>query len=170
MAKVKRIWIVLGAVVGVLLIGFFVIQHLLDADTYRGRIEATLSNSLGRPVQLGHLDFSLFSGSLIAETPSIDDDPAFINQPFLTAKDVRIGVEMSPLIFHRELHITGFTIDQPKIILVRAANGRWNYSSLGGQGKRKAPTAETNSIFPNLSVGKIEIKSGTVTVGSVPQQ
>ena len=170
MATVKRSWIVLGVVVGVLLIGVFIVQHLLDADTYRSRIETTLSNSLGRPVQLGHLSFSLFTGSLVAEAPSIGDDPAFSGQPFLTAEDVHIGVETGPLLFHRELHITGFTIDQPKITLLRAANGTWNYSSLGSQGKAKAPTAQTNSLIPNLTVGKIEIKNGTVTVGALPQQ
>lgn len=170
MAKIRRGWSILIAVAALLLIGFFIVQHLLDADTYRGRIEDTLSNSLGRPVQLGHLDFSLFSGSLVAKAPSIADDPAFSNQPFLTAKDVRIGVEMAPLIFHRELHITGFTIDQPKITLIRAANGTWNYSSIGGEGKRKAPTAETNNLIPNLTVSKIDIKDGSVTVGTQPQQ
>jgi AsmA protein len=170
MAKIKRSWAILAGFVVIVLIGFFIIQHLLDADTYRGRIETAISDSLGRQATLGHLDFSLLSGSLVAEAPSIADDPAFSNQPFLTAKSVHIGVEVAPLIFHRELHITSFTIDQPKITLLRGQNGTWNYSSIGGEGKRKAPTAETNNLVPNLTVGKINIKGGTVTVGSVPQQ
>lgn len=168
--KIKRIW-VLSAVAGaILLIGLLMVQHLLDADTYRGRIEAALSDSLGRPVQLGHLSFSLFSGSLVASAPSIADDPAFSNQPFLTAKEIHIGVETGALLFQRELHITGFTIDQPKIALVRAENGTWNYSSLGSEGKRKAPTAETNTLIPNLTVKRIDIKDGTLTVGTLPAQ
>jgi AsmA protein len=170
MEKIKRSWIILAAVVVVLVIGFLVVQHLLDADTYRGRIEAAISDSLGRQARLGHLDFSLFSGSLVAEAPSISDDPAFSNQPFLTAKSAHIGVEMGPLIFHRELHITSFTVDQPKITLLRSDNGIWNYSSIGGEGKRKAPTAETSSLVPNLTVGKVDINDGTVTVGTVPQK
>ncbi len=170
MAIIKRSWIVLAAIVVIALVGLFIAQHFLDADTYRGRIEATLSASLGRPVQLGHLSFSLFTGSLVAEAPSIADDPAFNNQPFLTAQEVHIGVQTGALILHRELHITGFTINQPKITLLRATNGIWNYSSLGGEGKRKAPTAETNSLMPGLTVGKIDIKNGTVTVGMLSQQ
>ena len=169
MATVKRRWIIPAAVAAALLVGFLIVQHFLDADTYRGRIEATLSDSLGRPVQLGHLSFSLFTGSLVAEAPSIADDPAFSTQPFVTAEDVHIGVQTGALLLHRELHITGFTINKPKITLVRATNGTWNYSSIGSEGKRKAPTAETNSLMPNLTVGKIEIKNGTVTVQSLPQ-
>lgn len=169
MATVKRRWIIPAAMAAALLVGFLIVQHFLDADTYRGRIEATLSDSLGRPVQLGHLSFSLFTGSLVAEAPSIADDPAFSTQPFMTAEDVHIGVQTGALLLHRELHITGFTINKPKITLVRATNGTWNYSSIGSEGKRKAPTAETNSLMPNLTVGKIEIKNGTVTVQSLPQ-
>lgn len=164
----KRIWVILAGVVVLLLIGFFVVQHLLDADTYRGKIEQTLSDSLGRQVTLGHLDVSLFSGDLVATSASIADDPAFSQQPFLTAKDVKIGVEVGPLIFHHEVHVTGFTVDEPKIALIRAENGSWNYSSLGSEGKRKTPTAQTNDLIPNLTVGKVEIKNGTLTLGSQP--
>ncbi|WP_446743299.1 AsmA family protein [Silvibacterium acidisoli] len=170
MDKRKRGLVIAGAIVVVLLVVFLIVQHLLNADTYRGRIEATLSDSLGRQVTLGHLDFSLFTGNLLAESPAIADDPAFSSDPFLTAKDVKIGVEVAPLLFHRELHITGFTIDSPKITLIRGDNGVWNYSSIGSTGKRKAPTAETNSMIPNLTVGKVDINDGTVTVGSKPQQ
>ena len=41
--KNKRIGIILAAVAAVALLGLVVVQHFLDADTYRGRIEATLS-------------------------------------------------------------------------------------------------------------------------------
>ena len=168
MPKFQRVWFVVAVVVAVLIIGFFVAQHFLNADTYRGRIEAALSDSLGRQVQLGHLDFSLFSGSLVASAPSISDDPSFSNQPFLTAKDIHIGVEVGKLLFSRELHITGFTVDKPQIHLLRKEDGTWNYSSLGGQGKAK-PTESSNPI-PNLTVNRIQVKDGTVTVATLPTQ
>lgn len=170
MAQIKRGWMILAAVVVLGLIGVFAVSHLLDADTYRNRIEKALSDALGRTVQLGHLDFSLFSGSLVAESPTIADDTAFSNQPFLSAKDVRIGVEVMPLLLHREIHIQGFTIDEPKITLIRAENGTWNYSSIGGEGKAKAPSQDTSDLIPNLTVNKIDINNGTVTVGTLPQQ
>lgn len=170
MGKIKRSWIVIASIAVVLVIGFFAVQHFLDAETYHAQIETALSDSLGRRVELGHLAVSLLSGSVVAEGLSIADDPAFSNQPFVTAKDVRIGVEMMPLLLHRELHITGFTIDEPKITLLHAENGRWNYSSLGEEDKRKAPTAQTNSMLPNLTVRRIDIKSGVVTVGTLPQK
>lgn len=169
MAQIKRGWIILAAVIVVLLVVAFAISHLLDADTYRNRIEKALSDALGRNVQLGHLDFSLFSGSLVAESPTIADDAAFSTQPFLSAKDVRIGVEVMPLLLHRQIHIQGFTIDEPKITLIRAENGTWNYSSIGGEGKAKT-SQDTSDLIPNLTVNKFDIVNGTVTVGTLPQQ
>ncbi len=166
--KARRGWIVLGVVVVLIVIAALVIPHLLNADTYRGRIEATLSQSLGRPVTLGHLQFSLFTGSLVAENASIADDPRYSKDPFLQASTVKIGVEVKPLIFNRQLHITGFEVDNPKVNLLRAANGVWNYSSLGNSDKRTT-TAQTQSTLPNLNIGQIQVKNGSVTIGNLPQ-
>jgi AsmA protein len=165
--KSKRIWIVLAAVVCILLIGALAIDHFLNADTYRGRIEAALSQSLNRNVTLGHLSFSIFSGSLEASSLAIADDPSFSSQPFLTAKDIRIGVQIWPLITTHQLHITGITIDQPSITLLSRANGTWNYSSLGSSSPASS-SASSNNILPNLTVSQLAIKDGTITVGTQP--
>lgn len=163
----KGTWIVVLSLAVLLPVCFFGVEHLLDADTWRGKIEAALSDSLGRPVQLGHLSFSLLSGSLAAESLSIADDPSFSAQPFLTARDIRIGVAVLPLVMHHELHIASLTIDQPKISLLRREDGVWNYSSLGGKGKKNS---QSNSLMPNLTVSKFAIKGGEMNVGSVPAQ
>lgn len=168
MVKGNRIWIVVGAAAVLLLVVVVGVPMLLNADNYRGRIEAALSTSLGRPVQLGHLDASVFTGSLVASTASIADDPTFSKEPFLTAKDIRIGVEMVPLLLHHQLNITGLTIDQPKIQLIRAQDGTWNYSSLGGEHKPAAAGSQPNNLLPNLTVGHLDIKNGTVTTDKLP--
>jgi AsmA protein len=165
MMKSKRLWIVVSAVAA-LLIGIFAVQHFLDADTYRPRIQAALSSSLGRPVQLGHLSFSL-SGKLVAESASIADDPAFSSEPFLTAKDIRIRVQTAPLLFHHEIQITGLTIDNPSIALIRNQSGVWNYSSLGG-GPKRSPAAPDSDLLPDLTVARMDIKGGTLSVGTIP--
>ena len=163
----QRLWIIGSAIICVLVIGILLVEHFLDADTYRPRIQAALSTSLRRPVQLGHLSFSLLSGNLVAESASIADDPAFSPQPFLTAKGIRIGVEPGALLFHREIHITGLTIDEPTIALVRNQNGIWNYSSLGGESKRN-PSEPESDLLPNLTVAHMDIKDGTLSIATLP--
>lgn len=166
MAMSRRVWIWVGVAVGVVVVGLVAVGMLVNADAYRGRIEAALTDALGRQVTLGHLDASVLSGSLVATAPSIADDPGFSSEPFVTAKEIKIGVEMLPLVLHRELHITGFTIEGPKIVLIRAADGTWNYSSIGGKRQPTAPSS--GNPLPNLTVAKIDIKDGTLEMGTRP--
>lgn len=169
MVEVRRSWMVgAGVLVVVLLAVFFVAAHLLNADTYRGQIEASLSQALGRKVELGKLSFSLFTGSLVAESPSIADDPRFSAQPFLTAKDIRIGVEVGAYVFHHEIHITKLTIEDPKITLLRGLDGTWNYSSLGAGKQAAGAGAGGDSLLPNFTVQTMAIRNGTVSLGTVP--
>lgn len=165
--KSKRIWITLAAVLCILLIAALAVDHFLNADTYRGRIEAALSQSLNRQVSLGHLSFSIFTGSLDASSLAIADDPSFSSKPFLTANDIRIGVQIWPLITTHQLHITGITIDQPSITLLSRANGTWNYSTLGSSAPSSS-SSSSNNILPNLTVSQLAIKDGTITIGAQP--
>src|ERR1700679_2146541 len=112
----RRLWITLAAVVGaIILIVLIAIPFLLNADNYRPRIQTMLSDATGRQVTLGHLSFSLFSGSLTADQLSISDDPAFSQQPFIQAQQIHIGIEVGPLIFEKQFKIRAITIARPKL-------------------------------------------------------
>ncbi|MGA7859499.1 MAG: AsmA family protein [Terracidiphilus sp.] len=164
----QKRWVkIAAAVAAVLILIVLVIPFLVNPDTFRPRIEAQLSNALGRKVALGHLSFSLFSGSLVANDISIADDPAFSTSPFLGAKSLHIGVEVTPLIFHRQVRITTLTVESPTIQLVHAQNGTWNFSSIGGTAASSAPSSQSSTI-PDLTVGELKIKDGSATVSSLP--
>src|ERR1700674_3786840 len=102
---------------------------LIPVNQFRPTIEEKTSAALGRKVQLGNLSLSLLSGSLAAENLSIGDDPKFGASLFLTAKSLKVGVEIMPLIFSKTLNVTGVTIDRPQVTLLRNPAGQWNYSS-----------------------------------------
>ena len=164
----RTLLIVLGSIVALILLIVLCIPLFLNADTFRTRIETALTTSLGRKVTLGNLDLSVLTGSLVAENATIADDPAFSNQPFLQASKVKIGIEMIPLILSRQVHITGFAIDSPKINLLRAANGTWNYSTIGRAQQNTAANKESSTLIPNLTVGHVTITNGQLTVGTSP--
>ena len=96
MNKTLRIVLI---VVGVLIVLVLAAPFLIPVNQFRPTIEEKASAALGRQVQLGNLRLSLFSGSLSAENLSIGDDPKFSSSPFLTAKSLKVGVEILPLIF-----------------------------------------------------------------------
>jgi AsmA protein len=163
----KRRWVIaVVAAVAVVIVLVGVIPLFINADIFRPKVEDELSSSLGRKIALGHLSFSLISGSLVAKNISIADDPAFAATPFLEAKKLHIGIELRQFVFHHQVQITSFTVDSPAIHLIHAQNGTWNFSSLGSAGGNPAPRQE--SIFPALTVGKIKIKNGSATVSSTP--
>jgi AsmA protein len=164
----RTLLIVLGSIVALILLIGLSIPLFLNADTFRTRIESALTTSLGRKVTLGKLDLSVFSGSLVAENATLADDPAFSNQPFLQASTVKIGIEVLPLIFSRQIHITGFDIESPKITLLRAANGTWNYSTIGSAQQSASANNDSSSLIPNLTVGHVTVTKGQLTVGIEP--
>src|SRR5262249_44936702 len=117
--------------VGVLVVLLIITPFLIPVNRFRPTIEEKASAALGRKVQVGDLSLSLLGGALSAKDLSIGDDPKFSRAPFLTAKSLSVGVEMIPLIFSKELNVTGITIDEPQVTLLKNPAGDWNYSSIG---------------------------------------
>ncbi|HEX4646561.1 MAG TPA: AsmA family protein, partial [Verrucomicrobiae bacterium] len=145
---------------------------LIPVNQFRPTIEEKASAALGRKVQLGNLSLSLFSGSLSAEDLSIGDDPKFSPTPFLTAKSLKVGVEIMPLIFSKTLNVTGITIDSPQVTLLHNSAGVWNYSTLGGAAAKSQPETKTASAGSpgDFSVKKFELKNGSIIIGSTTSQ
>jgi hypothetical protein len=163
----KFLLMAIGAVIALVLIVAVCVPMFLNTDSFRTRIESTLTKSLGRKVTIGKLDLSLWSGGLVASNSTVADDPAFSSQPFIQADSVRIGVDIIPLILSRQVHIRGFALISPKVQLLRAANGTWNYSTIGNSAA-SSQDADTKQTFPDLTVGHMTVKDGRFTVAVQP--
>jgi AsmA protein len=154
-------------VVGVLIVLVLVVPFLIPVNQFRPTIEEKASAALGRKVQLGNMSLSLISGSLSAENLAIGDDPKFSSAPFLTARSLKVGVEMIPLIFSKTLNVTGVTIDSPQVTLLHNAAGFWNYSSLGGSAAKSSSSSDSAA---NLTIKKFALKDGSIIVGATNSQ
>jgi AsmA protein len=173
---------IIAIVVGVLIVLVLVAPFLIPVNQFRPTIEEKASAALGRKVEVGNLSLSLFSGALGADNLSISDDPKFNSGPFLTAKSVKVGVEIMPLIFSKTLSVTDVTIDSPQVTLIRNPGGEWNYSSFGASAAKseaaQAPDAAAKPSAPaassssggEFSMQKLELKNGRITVGSTSSQ
>lgn len=157
----KRALKIIGIILAILIVALIALPFLIDVNTFRPRLESELSTALGRQVKVGNLSLSIWSGSVAAENLSISDDPAFSSKPFITAKSLKVGVKVMPLIMSKSLQVTDITLDQPDITLLSAASGKWNFSSLGG----KKEQAEPSSGKMDLSVDKLAVKDGSISLG-----
>ena len=183
----KKLLKVLAIIIGVLIVIAVILPFVIDANTFKPKLEAELTDALGRPVTVGNLSLSLFSGAVSADNIAIADDPQFSKSAFIQAKSLKVGVEMIPLIFSKTINITELTLNDPQISLVKSENGQtWNFSSLGtnstssASGAQPAATPSANeqkpapsnaapantapASQPNLSVAKLNVNNGRVTI------
>jgi len=161
----KRWLIISGIGVAVLLLIVAAVPLFINVDSFRPELEKKLSAALNRQVGIGKLDASIFSGGASASDIVIQDDPAFNKGPFLKASSVKVGLQLIPLIFSRQMKVTSLVIQQPEINLLTNAAGKWNYSTLGSTTNTQKPSSEPPGKAPEVSVDKFVIANGTVRVG-----
>ncbi|HWY07205.1 MAG TPA: AsmA family protein [Candidatus Acidoferrales bacterium] len=162
-SKLKWIAIAVAAILVILI----VVPFLIPINKFKPTIESKASDALGRKVQLGNLSLSLLTGSVGIDAISVSDDPKFNSGPFLTAKTVKVGVELIPLIFSQQLNVTEITVVSPQVTMLKDPSGRWNFSSIGGASSKTAPKAPaSSSSAETLSIGKLRLEDGQITLGN----
>jgi AsmA protein len=164
----KLKWI--GIAIVVLILVLVVLPFLIPVNKFRPTIEEKASAALGRKVQLGDLSLSILRGSLGIDDLSISDDPKFNSGPFLTAKEVRVGVELMPLIFSQQVNVTEVIVQNPQVVMLKDPSGRWNFSSIGGSSgapeKKPSSSGASGKATESFAIRKLELKDGQFTIGN----
>jgi len=167
----KLKWI--GIAVVALLLILLILPFLIPVNKFRPTIEQKASEALGRKVQLGNLSLSILGGSLGIDDLSISDNPKFSSSPFMTAKKVKVGVELIPLIFSQQVNVTEITVIEPQVTMLRDPSGRWNFSSIGGNSNaapaEKRPSSGGGSA-QSVSIKELNLEDGQITLGNTNSQ
>jgi AsmA protein len=71
-----------------------------------------------------------------------------------------------PLITSRALHVRSFRLDQPRVTLLRAPNGSWNFSNLSAAASGSPSKSGQPSGGGDVTIEKITIADGQVRVGT----
>ena len=115
----------------VVIVAAIVIPFFIDANAYRGKIEAELGSRLGRKVSLGNLHLRLIPFNFQADSITIAEDPHFqTGRPFAQSGQLSVSPRLGPLL-HKDVQITSLQLQRPQVELVRDAQGVWNFSTLG---------------------------------------
>lgn len=168
----RKLLIGIGVVIVVIILIALILPHFIDANQYKPMLESQMTEALGgRKVSIGNISISLLPGAAAdIDNLSIADDPAFSKSPFLNAKELKVGVNLMPLIFSKKLEVRSFTIVEPQVSLLRNSSGAWNFSTLSGSssgGSKASPKTGDSSAATNLTVGELTISNGKLTVGTV---
>jgi AsmA protein len=163
----KHKWKIAAVVVGAFVLLVAAIPLFVNINTFKPIIENQLTAVLGRQVKLGDLGLSVLSGTVDAHDLAVADDPQFGSEPFITATVFHIGVQMRPLVFHRQILIDSLEIEAPQIHLVHAANGAWNFSTLGRNATSQTRAQKQQGI-PDFTVDSFRIKDGHAKLENLP--
>jgi AsmA protein len=155
--------------VAVALAGLIALPYVVDVDRFRPQLESSLASSLGRDVHVGHMELSLLVGGARVEQISVADDPSFNSGSFLQAKSLGVGVSLLSLIFSRALHVTSLTIEEPQVSVMRSAEGKWNFASLGSSGTSEdgaSSKESTGSSMNSVVLDHLKITNATIEIAS----
>ena len=152
---------VLIAIVVIVVILIFALPALVNVNQYHDKIQAELQQKLHRQVSLGNMNLKIVPFSIRVSDVSIGEDPKFnTGHPFASTQDLAISVKLLPLLRH-DVQVNSVELVNPKIELVRNAQGVWNFTSLQGeqsgnseQAANAAPATPPRTPAPGSSTSK----------------
>jgi AsmA protein len=154
----RKVGIVFGILVVVIIIGVAIFAATFDVNRYRGRIQSELEHRLDRKVGFGQMHLSLLPPRFQVQNITISEDPKFPNaKPFVQADQLDVSVKLMPLL-SKSIQIDSLKLQRPTVELIKNQLGVWNFSSLG-----------TNSAKPSgskseFSLSELAIQDGLVAV------
>ncbi|HEY3176621.1 MAG TPA: AsmA family protein [Candidatus Polarisedimenticolia bacterium] len=152
----RRILIIAGAALAILIGAALVLPLLVDVNRYRDLIQTKATEALGREVSLGEMSLTVF--------------PAFgirVNEPgvegLLCARSLTVGVRLFPLLFGGTVDVTKVSLDHPEIALTRGRDGAWNFEEPEGQaGTVSHESGQGEAAARPFTVSRIQIVAGII--------
>jgi hypothetical protein len=163
----RRRWVVTACVVAAVLL-LLLTPPLLNVNRLKRRIAASISASLGRPVQLDGVTMHLLPvPGFTLQNFVVSEDPAFGSEPIIRANVVDVTLRPSSL-WRRHVEFSSMTFETPSLNLVRNASGVWNVQSLlmHAASVSTAPTAQRKAgpepRFPYIEAtgARVNVKLG----------
>jgi hypothetical protein len=164
----KKLALVLGGVLAILVVAAGVALVLVDVNSYRGEIEARLEAELGREVTLGEMSLGLLPPRFRVDSTAISEAPGFGDHPaFITADRLAVRVGLLGLL-SGDVRIDSLELEGPSVELVRNAGGEWNFSTLGNPGREENREAEQGppgpAAPPRFELRRLTVRDGRVGV------
>jgi uncharacterized protein involved in outer membrane biogenesis len=162
----KKLWMVLGCLLVVVLGVFAMLPRLLDVNRYHDRIQAELQTRLGREVQLGQMSLGVLPPTFKVQNAVIGEDPKYNSgMAFAQTAELDIELKLQPLL-HRDVQVASLRMVRPQVELIRGADGDWNFSSIGTHAQQQ-PKGEQNKP---LQLDRFQIDDGTVALTDQQKQ
>ncbi|MEN8151685.1 MAG: AsmA family protein, partial [Planctomycetota bacterium] len=156
------------------LIVFFGVPLLVGTTWAKENIRTAMAQETGREVSIGSVSFSWFSGLAVSEVTVHQSQPEFEKEgPLFHLGSLKLEVGIRDVLA-KKINVEEFSIVEPRIVVVRDADGRFNFDDLMKKpGEEPAPAPEpsgedgTPGKAPEVEA-KLNIREGRVLYIDVP--
>ncbi|MEM5517558.1 AsmA family protein [Henriciella sp. AS95] len=166
----KRLFIIGGAVISLLIVALLVIPFLVPDSVYKAQIEKSAASALGRDVQvLGDVSISVFPGiSASVEDVEVANPDGFAEPNMITAGALRGSVRLLPLL-SRRVEINKIEFVDADVTLTKLEDGRVNWM-LGPDDEGDAPRPDKDSAGGSSpSIAKISLQNASIVYEDLSQ-
>jgi uncharacterized protein involved in outer membrane biogenesis len=163
----RKLGIAVVILIALVAIAVVTVPMLLDINRYHGVIQAQLEKALGRPVSFGQMHLSLTPPSVRMDNVVIGEAPQFSQSgqsTFASTEAIDASVKLWPLL-HKEIQIQSLSLKNPRVQLIRNAQGLWNFSTLG----QAAPSKPEEQKGGGFVLSNLKISNGQVTLIDEPK-
>lgn len=130
MLRGKKIALVCGAVIGVLIALSFVLPMILETDKYTNYVAKKVGDKIDRDVSVEHLRVSVWGGlGVELRNLTVSNRKGFGEEALVKVARARVGVEALPLLKKR-LEVKEVVLERPEILLERNGEGLYNFSDI----------------------------------------
>lgn len=145
--SLKTIRVAIGALIGLLVIVAIALLLFLDANAFKPRFEAAVSEIFGMEAKVGgRLGVGFFPNvRVILEDVHIRNRGTKV----ATAREARIGIDFLSLL-HKRVQIEAIALEHPRIFIERDHDGTFNFEQ----------SAAARGMLPDLNLAKISLSGG----------
>jgi len=161
MRAVKIAGIIVGALLGLIVIGAVAIVLLVDPNDYRDDIARLVQQKTGRPLEIrGKLGLKLFPWiALEVNDVRLGNPPGYGNDPFLSVTSANVGVKLLPLL-RKQVQVRRVSIDGLSVTLISRSPDQNNWKDLS-ESKEPAPPESPGSTA-TTSIAGVDISKATL--------
>lgn len=165
----KRLGLILLVLVVLVIGAAFILPAVIPASAYRDRVEAAAGDALNRPVALaGDVSLTILPRvQVVARDVTIANAEGFSDEPFAQMGEMRVGVELIPLL-SRRVEITEFVLVDPVIRLEQRAGGNnWTFADPEAAPAPAAPAGDgfvrqPGALPIDASFGDVRIENASI--------
>lgn len=149
------LWTCLGLIAAYAIAGFWLVPRLIVSGT-----RDFVATHYHRTATIGAVEFNPFTLELTIRGVALPDADG---GPLLSFERLYVRVRFLSLL-RLSPDLTEIAIDQPRLRLVRRANGSINAEDLALPADPKAPKPDPNAPPPRLSIDRLAVSGGEATV------